>query len=162
VTKALSSSTTYVAKFVTPVVLVGALGMVFHRSLQVRQGPPPSLGAFLFSPAFWLLLFCGVVVGYLFWFFIGRLKFVRMGERYLSVSSGFREIQVPLAQVLDVTESTWSQYHEVTIHLQEPTAFGDEIVFIPTLFFPWYGASHPVVSEIKNAARQAKESRATV
>ena len=83
-----------------------------------------------------------------------RLKEVSVDDSFLYVSNYLKEVSIPLSEIYDVTESSWVNYHPVTIHLKSPSEFGDEIVFMPTTRFFNVFRSHPVVSELKELARR--------
>jgi hypothetical protein len=80
---------------------------------------------------------------------------VRMDETSLYISNYLREAQVPLRQVMTVTENRWLNIHPVTIKFRSATEFGDRVVFMPKV--RWFGlwTSHPVVAEIQEAVDRA-------
>jgi len=60
-----------------------------------------------------------------------------------------------VSQIERVSEVRWINIHPVTIHLRQPSEFGDKITFMPTVrFFGW--SSHPVVEELLHTARMSR------
>ncbi len=78
-----------------------------------------------------------------------------MDQTTLYVSNYWKEIEVPLNCVSDVTENRWLNTHPVTIHFRDMTDFGSKITFIPTTRMFAFWSSHPIVEEIKQAANLA-------
>jgi hypothetical protein len=86
--------------------------------------------------------------GYLIWF-ARRLKFVSIDERFLYVSEYRKEIQIPLGHIDGVKENFWANPKLITLTLNQPSEFGDKVVFVPTSFFFAAFRSHPTVEEIR-------------
>jgi hypothetical protein len=104
------------------------------------------------DPAKWFFLIALIAGALLFYWTCMRLKRVSVDDDYLYVSNYFKEIAIPLSDIVDVTENRWVNPHPVTIHLLSPSAFGDKIVFMPTIRFFSFLSSHPVVEELKELA----------
>src|SRR6266568_2010598 len=126
----LSTDFTYFYKVIVPglgvIALVGAA-----VALDLARG------SLIFSPAFLPLSFIIVgVAGYQIRVCVA-LKCVEMDARNLYISNYRTRIVVPLRDVADVTENPWVHLHPVTIHFQQPTEFGSNIVFAPDMFARW-------------------------
>jgi hypothetical protein len=82
------------------------------------------------------------------------LKRVRLDGQCLYVSNYLREISIPLANVRDVTENRWVNFHPITIYFQNTTEFGDKIVFMPKpRYFDFrFWRSYPIVAELRRLA----------
>ena len=88
-----------------------------------------------------------------------RLKYVRMDDRFLYVSNGLREIEVPLRDVTGVTYNRWTRTHLVTLEFAHDTEFGERIVFMPSVRAFAFWSVHPVVAEIEAAVAMATGRR---
>jgi hypothetical protein len=84
-----------------------------------------------------------------------RLKRVRIDSRNIYVSNYLREVVVPIANVCDVTENRWLNWHPVTVHFRDSTGFGPSIVFMPRIRWFSLWSSHPVVAELRELSRSA-------
>lgn len=78
-----------------------------------------------------------------------RLKKVSVDDRFLYISNYLKEVQVPLSEVADVTESSSSNIRPVIIHLISSTEFGRKIIFMPKEWRFGFYSTHPVVNELK-------------
>jgi len=116
-----------------------------------RGGAPPAEMKWIFLAA--------TLAGsaFIYWSCV-RLKLVRMDARKLYVSNLLTDIEVPLTQVDLVTENRWVNMHRVTIHLNADTEFGRKIVFMPKVRWFAFWSEHPVVDEILEAVREAKNA----
>lgn len=147
----LSSLQTFVTKIVFPAFwitgwTVATVTMFFTNFEGADKSPK------------WFFLFA-LVVGVLmiYWTCI-RLKRVSVDDDYLYVSNYLKEISIPLSDIADVTENVWINTHPITIHLLSPSAFGDKIVFMPTIRFFTFFSSHPVVEELKELANSKAQT----
>jgi hypothetical protein len=100
----------------------------------------------------WVFLILTVVLSALILPKCAPLKEVSIDEQNLYVSNYFNEIAIPFADVSDVTENIWWNFHPVTVHLKRRSVFGDKIIFMPEQALLWFGGSHPVVSQLKRLA----------
>jgi hypothetical protein len=153
--RTISSVQTFFVKCVfAPVWVAGfGVGTLAVFTLPLHPGAPPLPVRFLFLAA-WLF-------GSSFmWKTLAVLKRVRMDDRTLYVSNFRTEVAVPLVAVTAVRENKWLNYHPVTIEFETDTPFGRSITFMPTARFAALWKSHPIVRELRDAARRAK-SRAT-
>ena len=84
------------------------------------------------------------------------LKRVRIDGGTLLISNYWKEIEVPVREVVAVRGSDWSN-GQITITFEHDTEFGKSIMFIPEVRFFEVWGPHPVVGAILEAARQARE-----
>jgi hypothetical protein len=147
--KTLSSAQTFTAKWIFPVfwISIFGFGTVSMWLSNARHGTSddPRL-EFLVA---WVL---GTTLMLLS---IARLKRVRIDSKNIYVSNYLREAAIPIANICDVTENRWMNWHPVTVHFRDSTGFGRSIVFMPRV--RWFGlwSSHPVVAELRDLARAA-------
>ncbi|HTO74040.1 MAG TPA: hypothetical protein VMJ30_09475 [Gemmatimonadales bacterium] len=147
----LSSRMTFFNKFVVPILyIVGFAGGTLAISLNRRNMPPGAPG---FSP-FLFIIFLGLGGVAIYWT-TTRLKYVRMDDRFLYISNGLREIEVPLRDVTEVRYSRWTRTHLVTVEFAHETEFGESIVFMPSIRMFALWSVHPVVAEIEAAVAMA-------
>jgi len=103
----------------------------------------------------WIFL-AGLLFGsaFIYWGCI-RLKRVRMDSEALYISNYREEIRVALRDISAVSENRWVNIHPITVEFCTDSAFGNQIVFMPE--FRGWGVwrSHPIVAELREAARQA-------
>jgi hypothetical protein len=137
--RVISSAQTFASKFILPVVV--AVGMTL------------GLRGLHFSPVFVpLILF---LYGAIFWF-LGRCKKVTLEKDGLLISNYFREVRVPLRDIVRVTGSRWINTRQVTIEFDRVTGFGRSIVFLPHTRFLWPGQEHPIAQELRELVLRAK------
>jgi hypothetical protein len=146
----LSSLQTVLAKIVVPILWIGCWGAGTIGALFTTH---PSRNS---APALLLLSTWIIGAALLYWKFI-HLKKVSVDENFLYASNYLKEISIPLSEVYDVTENRWLSLNPLTIHLKSPSAFGDQITFMPKVRLALF-SSHPVVGELKELAR-AKGAR---
>lgn len=155
----LSSAQTFGMKIIFPVLWVGGFGLgtmaAFLNTLHDRTGAPPP------DEMKWIFLAVWILGSALIYWGCVRLKRVRMDGTSLYISNYLREAQVPLRQVIAVTENRWVNIHPVTIEFRSATDFGDRIVFMPQVrcFGLRSWSSHPVVAEIQEAVDRAMGRR---
>lgn len=148
----LSSSQTFISKYVFPVLWssmfgLGTLGLwlgIFHD----KSGG---------GPVEWLRwLFLGVwIVGTAFVIWHSRrIKRVQVDEHSLYISNYFSEVMVPLTEVANLTESMLSRPKTITIEFHGPTAAGSRVVFIPKFRLFSFG-THPVIAELRALCEKA-------
>jgi hypothetical protein len=103
--------------FLTLFVLVGVFGHGNQRAIFVIQPLlMMALGFFLFRKMVWDLA-----------------DEVRDGGGFLLVRKGSMEQRVPLANVMNVSMSQFSNPKRLTLRLRKPCEFGDEIAFVPKM-----------------------------
>lgn len=155
--RTISSALTFIYKVIFPPIWIGgfALATIFlfaGNTNGFRDGAgnplPPQMK--------WYFLFITMVGGALLYRLCGRLKRVELDNAALYVSNFAREIRVPLRDIEDVTENRWVNIHPVTVHFFRETEFGASIVFMPEVRWFAFFTSHPIVAELREAARRAR------
>jgi hypothetical protein len=80
-----------------------------------------------------------------------RIKRIQMDSANLYVSTGFKEIAVPIMEIGSVKELWWIKGHPITIGLKNATACGTSVMFLPKLRLGFW-SKHPVVEELQRLA----------
>lgn len=138
----ISSLTTFYVKFLSPIFFV-LWTIIFMKMLQGTGG---GFGEMAFA-----VLFAVVIVGTAFWMSWG-LKKVRLDDRNLYVSNYLKEITVPISEIGEVSEFILYEPRRVTIHLRNPTEFGQKIVFLAKYRYFAFLSPHPIVDELTQMA----------
>ena len=157
VRRAISSALTFIYKVIFPPVWIGgfALATIFLFA-GGGTGFRDTAGNPLPPQMKWYFLLGTVAGGALLYRFCVRLKRVELDDAALYVSNYAREIRVPLRDIEDVTENRWINIHPVTVHFFRETEFGTSIVFMPEVRWFAFFSSHPIVAELREAARRAR------
>jgi hypothetical protein len=145
--KRLSSAQTFTAKWIFPVFWISMFG--FGTLSMWLEAAPNSTAE---DPRLEFLV--AWIVGTVFILLsTARLKRVRIDAHNIYVSNYVSEVAIPIANICDVTENRWLNWHPVTVHFREATRFGRSIVFMPRI--RWFGLwrSHPVVAELRELSR---------
>jgi uncharacterized membrane protein len=151
----LSSRLTFFNKVFVPILyIIGFAGGTLAISLNWRNLPPNAPG--LYPLVFIIFLGLGGVA--IYWTTM-RLKYARMDDRFLYISNGLREIEVPLRDVTGVSYSRWTRTHLVTVEFAHDTEFGESIVFMPSIRAFAFWSVHPVVADIEAAVAMATGRR---
>jgi hypothetical protein len=133
--------------FLTAFMLIGAFGHGRQQPIFVIQPVlMMAFGFFLFRKLVWDLA-----------------DEVRDGGSFLLVRKGSVERRVPLANVMNVSMSQFSNPRRLSLRLRTPCEFGDEIVFIPRLpLFRWNPFARNAVAEdlIRRVDAVRQENRA--
>ena len=138
--KEISSSQTFLYKVLFPCVWMPAGAfIVFKLSLDAGR-----------IDWFFLLNWIGGSI-FVMWY-TARLKSVRIEDDLLYIKNYRKEISTPLTNVTDITESTWSNPHTITLSLRNATEFGDKITFMSQGHFLAFWRAHPTVVELKKFA----------
>ena len=155
----LSSAQTLYMKLVLPVVWVGLFSTATLSLFMSPESWDDASGEPFPSWMKWLFLVFTLFGIASAWWFNALFKRVRMDDRSLYISNYFKEVVVPLANVAEVTENRWTNIHPVTVRFHSDTPFGSRITFMPK--FRWFDfwSSHPVVEEIRAAARRVRTPR---
>ena len=96
----------------------------------------------------------GITLACLLWF--GRLKTVRVSEKILYVSSWLSEISIPLT---DIEYVYYFGAGRAAIRLKSVLKFGRTINFLaPLRVFDFSFVSHPVVDELREMVKAARDS----
>ena len=141
---------TFPMKYLFTIVWIGGFGLgtlfVWLHAPTAQDGDamPPDMR--------WLFLGMWIVGSALLLWSLAGLKRVRMDATQLYISNYRREIVVPFANVVDVTENRWVNIHPVTLHFRSPTAFGQRVTFMPTALIFGMFRSHPVVAQLRERA----------
>lgn len=146
----ISSILTFGHKFILPAFF--ALGL-----LNMLIWGPRYLGPDLENEFIWpyLIVLAFEILTLLMFARVKRVLLDEKGGR-LYVSNYRREIAIPFSEIANVTEFRFSDPRRITIHLHQPTEFGQKIVFLATYRFGgWLAGRHPIVDELLTlAARQ--------
>lgn len=106
----------------------------------------------------WIMLTAlGAGAASLYWFGI-RLRWVEMDDRALYVSTLRSRARVPLAAIDEVRENRWVNPPVVTITFRHDTDAGRTVAFTPTIRWWGFWRQHPVVEELREAARRARHA----
>lgn len=132
--KRLSTSLTFVYKYIFPVFFLGGSGIGTILAI-------PTLGVYSIP---FLISFILVFAMCYFWNF--RLKTVQVDDDYLYVSNFSKTIQIPLDNIKDVSEII--AFRTIFVEFNDETEFGRKIMFMGyTEMFLFY-SNHPAVKEI--------------
>jgi len=104
----------------------------------------------------WAFLMVWIAGSTLALWFARRISFVHADEKNLHISNYSKEQSAPLDEVSDVTENRVFRPPTVTIHFRDSTKAGKKVVFIPP-FRLYSPNSHPVIGELTELCRQARE-----
>lgn len=77
----------------------------------------------------WFLIVCNVVGGTVYFYLAHSLKKVYLEGDNLYVSDHSKECRIHISQVCKVTGPDWTTMRRITLHLNEPSAFGKKIIF---------------------------------
>ena len=129
----ISTLLTFPYKFISPIFLVFWLFVVMEARDLV------------------FLVFGVLIFGFNVWLSWG-LKKISIDDNNLYVSNYRREITIPITEIDDVREFILSEPRRVTIHLKNPTEFGQKIIFLAT--YRWFAflSPHPIVDELTQLA----------
>lgn len=119
----ISSGQTFFVKKVFPVLWFGIVLTIALAGIgSVREQPQ----TFVFAAA--MVVMGSVLFRKLIW---GLADDVRDGGTFLLVRRSGVEERVPLANVMNVSMSQFSNPRRLTLRLRTPGRFGDEVTFIP-------------------------------
>jgi hypothetical protein len=153
VPRTISSAQTFLLKFFLPLFWIGGFGygtvLLFVAGDRPGVRPPP-------PEMKWICLAALLVGGVAVYAGCIRLMRVVMTDRELRISNYLREIVVPLSDIDQVTENRWTKIHPVTVQFVRRTDFGHRIVFMPKARPFAFFSAHPIVAELRAAARAAK------
>ena len=152
----ISSGLTFVQKFVFPVAMLGLVAQMARFMFPIENARalehPLTRGQLG-----WFIALALIFFGIRFLRFNFPLKAVEIDGEALYVSNYLRQIRIPLGDIERVSEGGWFRRGTVTIHLRTDTAFGYRIIFWPTIRWSslrivrLFGASHPIVAELRHA-----------
>jgi hypothetical protein len=149
----LSSRTTFLLSYVLPILLVVGLScallMCWLGKITGKDGQRLSLAQLSAFTLMWALTVWGLVRS------VGFLKRVEVDDHALYVSNYTTVVRIPLSQVTDVRESGGPKgLTRVRIALRNPSAFGQNIEFLPRLRQCWTGMD-PAIRELQALCTQA-------
>jgi hypothetical protein len=139
----ISSRMTLFHKRVLPIVWFGFLGVFVLVGLWAQPGPR-SPGPLIFVP----MVFMGVIA----FLVMKKLIFDLVDEVWdagsaLVIKNGGREVRIELAEIINVSHSSFTNPPRVTLSLRHPGALGSEISFMPpTRFIPF--ARSPLIDDL--------------
>lgn len=133
--RVISSSQTFITKFILPVIIfaVLAFGVYLAGSRVVPVLAP--LGV--------------LVVVSIYWYYV-RLKKVSIDADGLVISNYLREVRVPWRDILKVSGSRWVSTRQVTVVFDRNIGFGTSIIFMPKVRILWPGQEHPIAQELRD------------
>jgi hypothetical protein len=144
----LSSSVTFIYKFVFPaiwVVLAGFLTFVTVQGVRATSFPDTTTSLIIVVP--WLL-------GAIFLLrFAAPILRVELRDGRLYASNYRREIEIQPSDIVLVTQNVWVNVRPITLHLRNDTPFGKRIRFVPpgrVIFAFW--KEDPLVEKLRELA----------
>ena len=150
----ISSSLTFVQKFVIPVAMLGLGAQAFMFPIENARAPEHPL---TWGQLGWFIALALVFFGVRFLRFNFPLKAVEIDGEALYVSNYLHQIRIPLGDIERISAGGWFRRGTVTIHLRTDTDFGYRIIFWPTIrrsslrIARLFGVSHPIVAELRDA-----------
>jgi len=156
--RTISSSITFLFKYIFPVVWVsgfgfGALKLLFQPQDVIFNGVP---GAATPADQLFVLVMWGFGSAFVLWVTV-PLKRVCLKANGLSVSNYRREILIPFGAIERVSQNVLFSGRHVTIYFRYETPFGRRIKFIPAGFGKLaFWKEDDVVKELRRHAKRAK------
>jgi hypothetical protein len=145
----ISSASTFWMKFVFPPLWISGFGFgAFILWFGLARGKHGELPPAAMKYAFAILWVIGT--SFIIWIAV-RIKRVQIDGANLYVSTGLREIAVPITEIGSVKELRWIKGHPITIGFKKATACGTSIMFLPKLRLGFW-SKHPVVEELQRWA----------
>jgi len=156
----ISSGQTFFSKKILPILWFGMLVLFFMiNGMAALKDRAADAVAFLVMPVA-MLLFGFFLFRKLLWNLADE---VQDGGSYLLVRKGSIEQRVPLANIMNVSVSQFTNPKRVTLRLRAPCELGDEIAFIPKLpMLQWNPFARNVIAEdlIRRVDQARMEARA--
>jgi hypothetical protein len=151
----ISSASTFWMKFVFPPLWIAGFGfgafILWFGLARGKLGELPPIGLKYTFAIVW-------VAGTTFVLWIAlRIKRIQIDETHLYVSTGFKEIAIPIMEIAAVKELRWIRGHPITIRFKNLTACGTSVMFLPKLSLGFW-SKHPVVEELRQWAGLAPRS----
>lgn len=143
--KQLSSSLTFVWKFIFPTIWLGGFGLGTIAAIATQGFD--SLHMLLF----WLFGFA------LVYYLCFRAKRVYIDDNYLYVGNYRRKTEIPLANIKYVSENTMITPRPIFIEFKEETAFGKKIMFIGYTEMFLFFSAHPAIRDINIRIQNNRE-----
>lgn len=154
--RVISSSITFFYKFVFPTVWIGTFAVatcaILVNALLASDAKLRDEAQLLCIPAIIATLAGGAFM------YEGcvPLKRVVIDGDYLLISNYVTELAVPLSDIDKVEDTFWISIHPVTIILCRDTPLGRKIMFMPEPSWSIPSQTHPIVTELRELAAQAK------
>lgn len=157
--RTLSAGTTFLFKYLFPVVWIGGFGagtlqLWLHPEDVVFNGVRGAAS----SGDQWMFLAAWVLgSAFILWMAL-PLKSVRLTDQGLRVSNYRREIAIPFGAIERVSQSRWINVRPVTVHLRHDSPFGRRVTFIPAgrrRFAFW--REDEIVDELRHRAGLVRE-----
>jgi hypothetical protein len=143
----ISSRLSFFHKFILPGLFI--LGIINTGILYLNGWFASSVG--LSAGMILLINFAFLAyVLFLFW----PIKKIVIDDHNLYVSDWRMDVTISVIEVERVSEFIFSEPRRVTIHLKNPSQFGQKIVFLATYQTFSFFRSHPIVSELRELARR--------
>jgi hypothetical protein len=153
--RAISSRLTFFYKIVVPVISVAIPGIVVPSLMS--QEPDKRWGLQL-AMAIGLLVVAAFVV---FLLVSIPLKYLEIDDQFLFVSNFRRTIMVPLSEIEQVGYPfPGLRPLTASVKFKNPTAFGNEILFLPRVTF--WSFSHSTADDLRDIAGKRRSERALV
>jgi hypothetical protein len=151
--RTLSSRTTLLWSYVLPALLIVGLSLAlllcWLGKIRGKDGERLSVEGLCAFTLMWALVMLGLVRT------LGFLKRVEVDDDALYVSNYTTEVRIPLSEVFAVCASGGSKgLTRVSIALRNPSAFGQNIEFLPRLGQCWAGMG-PAIRELQALCDQA-------
>ena len=140
----LSSRWTFCYKFVFPTLWVGGFACA---TLLMFARPDNLVGS---GDARWVFLFVTLVGSGVIYWACGRLKRVILADSTLAISNYRETIEVPLRDVESVSASLLISPELIWLRFRRPTAFGQKLVFMPSVRFSFGFSRHPLAAELRH------------
>jgi hypothetical protein len=144
----LSSSVTFIYKFVFPAIWISLGGFIAFVTVQgIHRTTRPDATTSLFIVVPWLL-------GAAFLFRqVASIVRVELRNGRLYASNYRREIEIQRGDIESVTQNVWVNVRPITLHLRNETPLGRRIRFIPpgrVIFAFWQ--EDPLVEKLRELA----------
>jgi hypothetical protein len=151
----ISSKMTFFYKRVVPVVWFGFLILFIAIPLVSGRRQMPGQLLFLIVP---------IVMAVFGYFLLKKTIFNLVDEvcddgDTLLIKNGGRDERVALRDIKNISYSTFVHPPRVTLTTRQSTVFGDEIAFIPPVYFVPFSKS-PIINELIERIDQARQRRA--
>ena len=104
----------------------------------------------------WFVIICLLGGSIFLRWFSERLKTVSLQGDQLVVSDYRTQETIPLCQIDEVTETRIWNPKLISLRLNRPGRWGDEIVFIAPIRFQFIFSNHPLVRELRDMIRKTR------
>ncbi|HEY1747493.1 MAG TPA: hypothetical protein VGG11_12130 [Xanthobacteraceae bacterium] len=150
----ISSKMTFFFKRVIPVLWFGFLILFVAIPLVSSRGQIPLQLPFLIVP---------IAMGIFGYFLLKKTILNLVDEVWddgdtLLIKNGGRDGRVALRDIKNLSYSTFVHPARITLAMRQPTSFGDEIGFIPPVYFTLFSKS-PVINDLIERIDRARQGR---